>query len=632
MKKLYCILAFVLLLSITGAVLAAPAQQATVFDAEVVRRAAEVLPDSTVLMLVIDLRAVQAGDLDAFGELFNISRVIALNSYGGELPPTLTDLLADGVAGVLTSVYQYMRDDDQALTLADVDSWLGDYMVVAVNLLPEAPYYPFMEYSDPALATPVPSATPDPDDPYSVFYANSEQLRLRHEVIVLVESRDDSAASEFVQQQRGQWEKYQSSTLEEYPLANGGMLYVAPRYGDGYQVRPFGTLPGFVAHGLPESLNAVQRARTGEQPSLARSARYQTDLARLPGDNPLFTLWVDLDGDSEALYNPYPYDVVRLARERALVEPLLGGVGFSARLFDDGAAAFDFTYRGRLPLAMPAAPGIIGENGLPRLAQVFPQETLLVAESNSLALAFNYGYESLRTMAAVLDDPDYEYDLSPQQLDAGLAFINAQIGVDLQELFGMMDGNYALGIIESADAFALYNGYETLTLPYSVVLVVETASADAAEDVYDLFTDLLLTARLNPRETGFGAFSGSSIDLSEVLPGLEVAINYAPVGNLFVLSTGDGIMRIIETAQGGANLTQTASWTQGFAHAASYGDLVLYYNNEDFFRTLRRSLIGPAREGVEQAYILFENLGVVTFTGEIVAPDAVTASLFLTPR
>lgn len=567
-------------------------QADSVAESDLVQAAAKMLPDTVVGFTVLDLKAYKNGNWDKAAQLFNADRLLALGNYGNNAPPRFNDLVAQlGLA----LPFSYMRIPNK-YTAGDVQSWMGDYAIIALNRLSEVPAENYL--SNPNA---IPPTQPSSTNSYS--YETYRQESLRHEFIVIVPTTNEVQALNLINRIRSDQSNITTSQINEYTLSNGSKLI----YQSAYTRLPVGVISGVVIMGMPKSVEAVLAVQKGAK-SLESAGVYKADLGYLPGKTPLYSGWYNLNSEMGLLFTGLSTTNPSFPPVSALV----GAAATSARLLDNGVA-FDFQYRGKPPVAYPNVAKLGAEKEF--LARYFPPETLFMGEARNLDLLFNFGKNALTEGLKQADNPSW------QAIDGGLRRVEAQLGINITDVLGKLNTPYAIGILESPRALA--------DLPFAFVALTQTNKADDAKYLTDTLTDTLLSLRLNPQKVTVQGKSFYYLTFG------QVSLTYGNSDTLFLIGSGDSANLILKQASdtSAPNLLTNPKFKTALQTAGDLGRVYVYYDNEATIRLLRASTQNYTRNSVEDLNKIFSNIGVVFAKGDVYPDkDTLTASLYFLRR
>jgi hypothetical protein len=396
------------------------------------------------------------------------------------------------------------------------------------------------------------------------------------DVILAVEVRDPTAADEFLQAalenmalESGEplfEEEYEGATLFYTEVDEASPPLVMSRSGD------------MLLFGIgKEDVKAAIDAQRGE--SLADLDGFNDAMSELPSDRAM-TMFMNTERYMEMLAG--------LMDQFGGLAPtdILGASGGATPFFGAGISLVDVGVQmdmvsimdmDELPANWGAAPQLGRE---PRTAAMMPEETYLYMVGAGLSQGIDMLEESMGEVEGLGD------------FRQAMFLFEMMFGFDPLELFSLLDGEYALGLIPSGEGALV----DELDVPMGFVVVAETGDPQAVLSFAGEFGESMENQGMGEVEILQRA-DGTLYQLVDMFSG-QMLITFGVANDHFVLGSSEAV--ITDLFAGGASLAESERYQSVWRAFPREMHPVMYLDFQGVIAMARESMPPMAREEFDQ--------------------------------
>jgi hypothetical protein len=410
------------------------------------------------------------------------------------------------------------------------------------------------------------------------------------DLYVIVEVRNKKKADEFLDKvmdeiRQGEDETFLEETYERTTIYELDAEYEADRVA----LARSGSL--FILSNRSEVIKEVIDASKGD--SIADSDAYQQIVSELPKDR-LFTFFMELSF-LESFYEELDLPVELQSNAQM---DMLAGMGMAISAVEVGLQ-MDYIIAYNLDqMTEDERASIQMEPGQPMTASLFPKETYLYISSQGL----NQSVESLQEgLLGAIEE---------EELDEAMEIFEEQFGINpLTDLFPYLDGEWAIGILESSGGMIA----EQFGIPLNLLLAVESsdqaALLNAAEKIAEGLENTGQFDVLQTETDGLQIF-----ELRDPFYD-ETAFVYAVKDNILLLSMDTGT---IEDVYGDRlSLDQYSRYKDGWDVFPKDMRPIMYVDIEGIYRFVTEELGDLSLTELEEAAV-FKPIRTIEFAARTI--------------
>ena len=512
--------------------------------------AAEAMPEDTSLYVGVNMLGATPDQLD---------RVIRPFADALEMDQTSWDEL-------IQEIDRYLGEQMDVTLTDDVVPWIGQYLGISV---------------------------------FDIQLDNNENPV---SLIIAIESRNNNAADEFLRKLRDSIENSSQEIVHESEY-QGITIYVhQPETGTGVAFCRSGSL---VLFSLEENdLHTAIDAQKGR--SMVDNNRYRDMIKKMPGKR-IATFYLtsqlgenlikELQGRVGGVYDQLNVGLVGttglLQTANQINLETWDAMIYSISITDAGLQLDNLTSYNLDKMSAAQRESLQGVGISSKTVDLFPEDTLGFITSQRLDLTYDTAIQTIRDVSQDASD----------SVDNTLQSVREATNIDLeQDLFHLLDGEFAIGIFPSSQGFLAQQG----SVDLGFALLAESSDTGALANTMDMFASKI-------EEDGAGAerFESGDLTLYEFLqqPGGDI---------LFAGGIGQKYMAIASSSQtiddlfaGKTPLSKSSRYRDAIDPLPNGVKPILYLDVEGIIGTIRESLSGLSLESFDQSIKVLEPIPYV---------------------
>ena len=428
-----------------------------------------------------------------------------------------------------------------------------------------------------------------------------EYFETELDFFVIVEVRNKKKADEFLIKIMDEMRQENDENFLEETYERATIYELDTEYeGDRFAFTRSGSL--LILSNRSEVIKEVIDASKGD--SIADTEAYQQVVSELPKDR-LLTFFMDLSL-LESFYEnlELPTDL-----ESGAEMDMLAGIGMSISAVEVGLQ-MDYIIAYNLDqMTDEQIASMQMEAGEPMTASLFPQETYIYMSSENLDQSLEALQEGLLST------------VEEEEIDEAMELFEEQYGINPQtDLFPYLDGEWALGILESAQGMLA----EQLGIPLNLMLVIESSDQDALLSAAEKIADSLEnTGQFDVLQT-----ESNGIQLFELWDPIyqEPAFSYAVKENILFISFDTWA---IEDVYGDRiSLDQYSRYKDGWEAFPKDMRPIMYIDVEGILRFLTEDL-GELSVTEEEDAAVFKPIKTVELAARIIDENLLHAAMII---
>jgi hypothetical protein len=428
-----------------------------------------------------------------------------------------------------------------------------------------------------------------------------EYFETELDFFVIVEVRNKKKADEFLLKVMDEMRQENDENFLEETYERATIYELDTEYeGDRFAFVRSGSL--LILSNRSEVIKEVIDASKGD--SIADTEAYQQAVSELPKDR-LLTFFMDLSF-LESFYEnlELPTDL-----ESGAEMDMLAGIGMSISAVEVGLQ-MDYIIAYNLDqMTEEQIASMQMEAGEPMTASLFPQETYIYMASENLDQSLEGLQEGL---LGVVEE---------EEIEEAMELFEEQYGINPQtDLFPYLDGEWALGILESSQGMLA----EQLGIPLNLMLVIESSDQDALLSAAEKIADSLEnTGQFDVLQT-----ESNGIQLFELRDPIyqETAFGYAVKDNILFISFDTWA---IEDVYGDrVSLDQYSRYKDGWEAFPKDMRPIMYIDVEGILRFLTEEL-GELSLAEEEDVAGFKPIKTVELAARIIDENLLHAAMII---
>jgi hypothetical protein len=428
-----------------------------------------------------------------------------------------------------------------------------------------------------------------------------EYFETELDFFVIVEVRNKKKADEFLIKIMDEMRQENDENFLEETYERATIYELDTEYeGDRFAFSRSGSL--LILSNRSEVIKEVIDASKGD--SIADTEAYQQVVSELPKDR-LLTFFMDLSF-LESFYEnlELPTDL-----ESGAEMDMLAGIGMSISAVEVGLQ-MDYIIAYNLDqMTEEQIASMQMEAGEPMTASLFPQETYIYMASENLDQSLEGLQEGLLST------------VEEEEIDEAMELFEEQYGINPQtDLFPYLDGEWALGILESSQGMLA----EQFGIPLNLMLVIESSDQDALLNAAEKIADSLEnTGQFDVLQT-----ESNGIQLFELWDPIyqEPAFSYAVKDNILFISFDTWA---IEDVYGDrVSLDQYSRYKDGWEAFPKDMRPIMYIDVEGILRFLTEEL-GELSLAEEEDVAGFKPIKTVELAARIIDENLLHAAMII---